>query len=120
MANEYATATMPAPTVGAALMRAIRSFALLRESWVGMVGAGLVLFWVVIALLAPLLAPFDPNATLMPLQQPGVVFPGTENVPAGTFWLGTDLIGRDILSRIIWGSQKPRKKTHQEKRRRGV
>jgi ABC-type dipeptide/oligopeptide/nickel transport system permease subunit len=105
MANEYATATMPAPTVGAALMRAIRSFALLRESWVGMVGAGLVLFWVVIALLAPLLAPFDPNATLMPLQKPGVVFPGNENVPAGTFWLGTDLIGRDILSRIIWGSQ---------------
>jgi peptide/nickel transport system permease protein len=83
MANEYATATMPAPTVGAALMRAFRSF----------------------ALLAPLLAPFDPNATLMPLQKPGALFPGNENVPAGTFWLGTDLIGRDILSRIIWGSQ---------------
>ena len=32
------TATMPAPTYAAALMRAIRSFALLRESWVGLVG----------------------------------------------------------------------------------
>ncbi len=96
---------MPAPTFGAALMRAIRSFALLRESWVGMIGAGLVLFWIAVALLAPLLAPFDPNATLMPFQKPGAVFPGNESVAAGTFWLGTDQLGRDILSRVIWGSQ---------------
>ena len=55
MANATAI-TLPAPTFGAALMRAIKSFGLLRESWVGMIGAGLVLFWVIVALLAPLIA----------------------------------------------------------------
>ena len=105
MANVNSVTTMPAPTMGAALMRAIRSFALLRESWVGMIGAGLVLFWIVIALLAFLIAPFDPNATLMPFQKPGALFPGNDTVAAGTFWLGTDQLGRDILSRVIWGSQ---------------
>jgi peptide/nickel transport system permease protein len=95
----------PSPTIGAALGRAIRSFGLLRESWVGMIGAGLVLFWVVVAILAPLLAPFDPNATIMPFQKPGTLFPGNDTVAAGTFWLGTDQLGRDILSRVIYGSQ---------------
>jgi len=96
---------LPAPSVGAALMRVIRSFALLRESWVGMIGTFLVLFWVVVAVLAPVLAPFDPNATLIPFQKPGAVFPGNATVPAGVFWLGTDQLGRDILSRLIFGSQ---------------
>jgi peptide/nickel transport system permease protein len=92
--------TAPAPTAGAAFMRAIKSFGLLRESTPGMVGAGLVLFWVVIAILAPLLAPFDPLATLQPMAKPG-----TEYAQGGTFWLGTDHLGRDILSRIMYGSQ---------------
>jgi peptide/nickel transport system permease protein len=99
MANAAATA-LPAPTYLAALKRAIRSFALLRESWVGMVGAGIIVFWVMVALLAPLISPFDPLATLQPFAKPG-----TEFAKGGTFWLGTDHIGRDILSRIIWGSR---------------
>jgi ABC-type dipeptide/oligopeptide/nickel transport system permease subunit len=90
----------PAPTPGAAFMRAIKSFALLRESTPGMVGAGLVFFWVAVAILAPLIAPFDPLATLQPMAKPG-----TEYLKGGTFWLGTDHLGRDILSRIIYGSQ---------------
>jgi ABC-type dipeptide/oligopeptide/nickel transport system permease subunit len=97
---------MPAPTFGAALMRAVKSFGLLRESWIGMIGAAIVLFWVVVALLAPLIAPFDPNAfSLFTYKPPGTEFPGSDTVAAGTFWLGTDNSGRDILSRIIWGSQ---------------
>jgi ABC-type dipeptide/oligopeptide/nickel transport system permease subunit len=90
----------PAPTPGAAFMRALKSFALLRESTPGMVGALLVLFWVIIAILAPLIAPFDPLATLQPMAKPGTVY-----AQGGTFWLGTDHLGRDILSRIIFGSQ---------------
>jgi ABC-type dipeptide/oligopeptide/nickel transport system permease subunit len=105
MATTNTTTVEPAPSLGAAIMRVIRSFALIRESWVGMIGAGLVIFWVVVAILAPLLAPFDPNATLMPMQRTGALFPGSDTVAAGTFWLGTDQLGRDILSRIIWGSQ---------------
>jgi ABC-type dipeptide/oligopeptide/nickel transport system permease subunit len=99
MANASATA-LPAPTHFAALKRAIRSFALLRESWVGMIGAGIILFWVVVAILAPWISPFDPLATLQPFAKPGTAF-----AKGGTFWLGTDHIGRDILSRIIWGSR---------------
>jgi peptide/nickel transport system permease protein len=105
MADATTATTMPAPTFGAALIRVIKSFGLLRESWVGMIGVGLVFFWVLIAILAPLIAPFDPNATLMPFQKPGTVFPGNDAVASATFWLGTDHIGRDILSRVIWGSQ---------------
>ena len=91
---------IPAPTPGAAFIRAIKSFALLRESIPGMVGAILVLFWVIVAILAPLIAPFDPLATLQPMAKPG-----TDYLQGGTFWLGTDHLGRDILSRIIFGSQ---------------
>ena len=91
---------LPAPSIGSALLRALKSFALLRESWVGMIGTGIIGFWILVALTAPLIAPFDPLATIQPLAMPGT--PGPDG---GTFWLGTDHIGRDILSRIIWGSQ---------------
>jgi len=85
---------------GAALWRAIKSFGLLRESWVGMIGAFLVLFWVIVAIFAPLIAQFDPNSSIQPFAKPGVVA-----ASGGTFWLGTDHMGRDILSRLVWGSR---------------
>jgi len=94
------TTEMPEAGYGAALLRALKSFALLRESWVGMVGAFLVIFWVVVAMLAPVLAPFDPNSSIQPFAKPGMAA-----AQGGTFWLGTDHIGRDILSRVIWGSR---------------
>jgi peptide/nickel transport system permease protein len=100
MNTTAATTQMPTAGYGAALWRALKSFGLLRESWVGMVGAFLVLFWVVVAILAPLLAPFDPNSSIQPFAKPGMVA-----AKGGTFWLGTDHIGRDILSRIVWGSR---------------
>ena len=60
------------------------------------VGAGLCLFWIVVAIAAPWIAPYDPitqdlRATLEP--------------PNATHLLGTDNFGRDILSRIIWGTR---------------
>ncbi len=91
----------PAPSAGSALLRALKSFALLRESGVAMVGAGLVGFWILVAIFAPLVSPFDPLATLQPLAKPGADYVKG----GGTFLLGTDLLGRDILSRIIWGSR---------------
>ena len=94
------TTQMPTAGYAAALWRGLKSFGLLRESWVGMVGAFLVIFWVLVAILAPLLAPFDPNSSIQPFAKPGI-----EAAKGGTFWLGTDHIGRDIMSRIIWGSR---------------
>jgi ABC-type dipeptide/oligopeptide/nickel transport system permease subunit len=79
----------------------LRSVGLLRESWIGMIGAGLILFWIVVALFAPLLAPHDPLAILQPFAKPGMFHAASGT----TLWLGTDNLGRDILSRIIWGSQ---------------
>ncbi len=83
-----------------AILRGLKSIALLRESVVGMIGFGLVLFWVLAAIFADLLTSFPPNATIMPLVPPGTVGPD-----GNTFYLGTDHIGRDILSRIIYGSR---------------
>ena len=94
------TTQMPSVGYGAAIWRAIKSFGLLRESWVGMIGAFLVLFWVIVAVFAPLIAQFDPNAAIQPFAKPGVVA-----ASGGTFWLGTDHMGRDILSRLVWGSR---------------
>jgi peptide/nickel transport system permease protein len=59
-------------------------------------GGAICLFWLGLALAAPWVAPYDPiaqdlNATLMP--------------PGGAHLLGTDNFGRDILSRIIWGTR---------------
>lgn len=60
------------------------------------VGASILLFFILVALAAPLIAPYDPilqdgNARL---QLPSLLHP-----------LGTDNFGRDILSRIIWGAR---------------
>jgi ABC-type dipeptide/oligopeptide/nickel transport system permease subunit len=65
-----------------------------------LIGAGLVGLWVLVALFAPWLAPFDPLKSLSPLALPGTPAPG-----GGVFWLGADLLGRDILSRMIYGAR---------------
>jgi peptide/nickel transport system permease protein len=79
------------------LTRTWSQIRLLRESPIGMVGLFLVLFWVVVAILAPLISPFSPTAQdLDALLDP---------LPNGKHWLGTDMQGRDIMARVIWGSR---------------
>ena len=99
------TAIPPAAGYARALYNALKSFALLRESFVGMTGAALVLFWAILALGAPLLSPCDPNATLQPFAKPGAPIPGVDVCRIDTFVLGADNLGRDILSRIVWGAR---------------
>lgn len=95
-----AVQTSSPPTVrrsGPVLPAWLRRLGLLRESPVGMIGGGLVLFWIVVAIFAPWLAPYDPNANdYLALADP---------TPSAEHLLGTDNQGRDILSRIIWGSR---------------
>jgi ABC-type dipeptide/oligopeptide/nickel transport system permease subunit len=62
----------------------------------GVIGLCLVCLMVVCALLAPYVSPFDPNA-----QDIMDRFSG----PTGKHLLGTDYLGRDILSRIIYGAR---------------
>src|SRR5437870_528015 len=62
----------------------------------GLIGAGVVGVLVVAAIAAPLVSPFDPIE-----QHPGLEL----QPPGGQFLLGTDHLGRDLLSRIIFGSR---------------
>lgn len=64
---------------------------------------GLVVIAIVVtaALLAPWLAPFDPA-----FQAPdGLTDDGGPIPPDGRFWLGTDTLGRDLLSRMLFGAR---------------
>jgi peptide/nickel transport system permease protein len=60
------------------------------------IGLVLVLGAVLMALLAPLLAPYDPLAIDLARK----LLP-----PSAEHWMGTDQNGRDVLSRIIWGAR---------------
>jgi ABC-type dipeptide/oligopeptide/nickel transport system permease subunit len=95
------TTNVPLEQPDSMLTTIFKSIALLRESPVGMIGGLIVLMFVLLAVFAPLVAPFDPNATTLPFA-----FPGTASPDGGVFLLGTDHLGRDILSRIIWGGQR--------------
>jgi len=76
---------------------ALRSW---RESWVAILGATLVCFWLLMAVTAPYLPLVDPNKPLAPLVTPGGVGHGVR------FILGSDMRGRDVLSRTVWGCQR--------------
>jgi peptide/nickel transport system permease protein len=84
------------------LMRFIKAVALLRESYIAMVGAVLVLFWILMALGADLMPLRDPLAQSAPDLLKPAMSPAPEG---GLYWLGTDDKGRDILSRLIYGSR---------------
>jgi ABC-type dipeptide/oligopeptide/nickel transport system permease subunit len=61
-----------------------------------LIGGGLLAVFVVLAIIGPLIAPYDPNAQdLMAALDP----------PSASHWLGADQIGRDILSRLIVGTR---------------
>ena len=72
--------------------RAWRRFVANRGALIGSVA---LLGWVVVAIGAPWLAPFDPVEINLVGRQP----------PGGDFILGTDRLGRDILSRIMFGAR---------------
>src|SRR3546814_7528866 len=66
-----------------------------------MIGLGIILFWSLTAIFADVLAPFPPNATGIPMALPG----GASLDGSAIHYLGTDQLGRDLLSRIIHGSR---------------
>ncbi|WP_297218339.1 ABC transporter permease [uncultured Desulfovibrio sp.] len=59
-------------------------------------GLGIVLTMSLAALLAPVIAPYDPNE----LHLDAILMP-----PSSQFWLGTDRLGRDVFSRLLYGGQ---------------
>jgi peptide/nickel transport system permease protein len=67
-----------------------------RRRPLGAIGAAVVILNLVVAVSADLIAPYDPLAT-----DYGAMLAG----PSASHWLGTDAFGRDVLSRIIYGSR---------------
>ncbi|HEY2563245.1 MAG TPA: dipeptide ABC transporter ATP-binding protein [Acidimicrobiales bacterium] len=66
-----------------------------RQRW-ALVGLTFLVLIILAAIFAPVVAPHPPNA-----QDINAI----NNGPSGSHWLGTDDLGRDILSRIIWGAR---------------
>jgi peptide/nickel transport system permease protein len=61
-----------------------------------MAGAAVVLFFVAMAIFAPMISPYGPTAT---------DWAAVRKPPSWAHWLGTDEIGRDVLSRVIFGAR---------------
>ena len=73
-----------------------------RSPWEG-IGALILLVTVIVAIIAPLIAPFDPKDVHVNDKFAG---PGTKLGETGEmFWLGSDQLGRDVLSRLVYGAR---------------
>ena len=70
-----------------------------RQSWMGMIGLGILVFFVIIAVFAPLLADKCDLSPLCHPENPAL------SPPSAQFWFGTDWQGRSVLSLTIWGSR---------------
>ncbi|MFO1079946.1 MAG: ABC transporter permease [Reyranellaceae bacterium] len=68
----------------------------LRRRRSAMAGLAVVTLLAGAALLAPWIAPYDPTATS---------WSAVRKAPSWAHWLGTDEVGRDVLSRIVWGAR---------------
>ena len=80
----------------------------LFDSTVGMLGFGLVMFWVFTAIFADVIITLDPIAqfgrTKNPL--PGMPLTGVDNPPYDYFLLGGDHLARDVFSRVVMGARR--------------
>lgn len=72
-----------------------RTLRLARQNILGTWGVAIVITLALVAIFAEQLAPFDPNAQVAKRLLP----------PGGEYLLGTDQLGRDVLSRLIYGSR---------------
>ena len=94
MATIAAGAVVPAPAKELSpAQRALRRLVRRRGA---MVGLAVIVFFVVLAVFASYIAPYDPIKTnWLAIRKP----------PSMLYWFGTDELGRDVLSRIIWGTR---------------
>ncbi|BBK41464.1 ABC transporter permease [Allostella vacuolata] len=89
------TAVAAAPA-GEAPRDRFRAWRRLRRRKAAMVGLAVFAAFILLALAAPWVAPYDPLKTnFLLVRKP----------PSGLHWFGTDEIGRDVLSRVLWGAR---------------
>ena len=89
MSQESALASAPINPARRAYRKLLR-----RRSAV--FGAIVILIFVALAIFAPWISPYDPIAT---------DWGAIRQAPSGAHWFGSDEIGRDVLARVIWGTQ---------------
>lgn len=90
---EYVAETALRETASRERREKLRMFA---TNWQGMIGLILVLLFFASAIFAPWIAPYDPNALDIPARLSG---------PTAEHWAGTDQLGRDTFSRILYGGR---------------
>lgn len=66
-----------------------------RRNKGALAGGGILLVWILAAVVAPRLAPYDPLGLIGTSRQP----------PSAAHLMGTDLLGRDVFSRLIFGAR---------------
>ena len=82
--------------IGSNRIRNNESIAVLTESKTAMVGLFIIIGVLIIAIISPIISPYDPLEVNMGIRLQS---------PRPSHILGTDVLGRDILSRILWGSR---------------
>jgi peptide/nickel transport system permease protein len=87
------TLSKPAGRLESPAGRALQS---LLERPSAVIGLAIISMFIVLAVFAPLIAPYDPLATSWTLVR---------KAPSSAHWFGTDDLGRDVLSRIIFGTR---------------
>ncbi len=68
----------------------------MRRYALASLGASIIVFWMLVALFAPLIARYAPDIVDVTIRL---------KPPSWQHWLGTDALGRDVFSRLIYGSQ---------------
>ena len=72
-----------------------------RRDKFAMIGLVIIILLVAVAILAPWIAPHDPTTQ----YDEGLTMQGMPVGPSSQFWLGTDTLGRDLLSRLMYGAR---------------
>jgi peptide/nickel transport system permease protein len=87
-----------APTADVRLPQArwVRTARRLLDRKLAIVGFAIIALVVFVAIAAPLISPYDPISA---------DYAQVRKAPSAAHWLGTDEIGRDLLSRILWGTR---------------
>jgi peptide/nickel transport system permease protein len=94
--RDWLLSEAPTSRAHAAWVRRYRGWLQFRSNGLAMVGLVTAVVMIALSLAAPLLAPYSPSAQDLA---------GRLAAPSAAHWLGTDELGRDLLSRVLYGGQ---------------
>lgn len=94
--HDWLITTEPASRRQARLGQLYRQWLAFRRNPAAMIGLTIIVLLLLCAAFAPLIAPFDPIAQALDER----LLP-----PSSTNWFGTDALGRDIFSRVVYGTR---------------